>query len=163
MADIALWKTAHIVSAAVLFGTGVGIAFFCWVGCRRSLRSGDLASLRTILRLTVIADACFTAPAVLFQAISGVVLMNRLGWPLISAWSSAVWLLFAFVGACWLPVVAIQIMLRRESESVASIDALSVSFRAKLTWWFALGVPAFGAVLIVFYLMVAKPLSVLGR
>jgi len=162
MGDMAFWKTAHIVSAAILFGTGVGIAFFCWFGCRRSLRRGELASLRTILGLTVVADACLTAPAVVFQAVSGVILMNGLGWPLISPWSITVWSLFVFVGVCWLPVVMIQIMLRRESESVLSINALSAGFRRKLTYWFSLGVPAFAAVLGIFYLMVAKPLSVAG-
>ncbi len=87
------WKTAHVLSAAVLFGTGVGIAFFCWFGYRLALRSGDVATLRAFLRLTVIADACLTAPAVIFQAASGWVLMNQLGWSATSPWS--VW-----VGHC---------------------------------------------------------------
>ena len=34
------WKTAHILSATILFGTGIGIAFFCWFGYRAALRSG---------------------------------------------------------------------------------------------------------------------------
>jgi uncharacterized membrane protein len=46
---------------------------------------GNLGALRSMLRLTVIADACFTAPAVAFQAVSGVALVNHLGWPLESA------------------------------------------------------------------------------
>ena len=74
-----LWKTAHILSATILFGTGLGSAFFCWFGYRVALRTGEIAALRTVLRLTVIADACLTAPAVLFQAVSGVVLMHLLG------------------------------------------------------------------------------------
>ncbi|HUF82377.1 MAG TPA: DUF2269 family protein, partial [Burkholderiales bacterium] len=74
------WKTAHVLSAAILFGTGLGIAFFCWFGFRRALRTRDIAGLRLVLRLTVLADAWFTAPAVLFQAASGLVLMHLLGW-----------------------------------------------------------------------------------
>ncbi len=46
---------------------------------------GNFGALRSMLRLTVIADACFTAPAVAFQAVSGVALVNHLGWPLESA------------------------------------------------------------------------------
>jgi len=90
MTAFAFWKTAHILSAAIIFGTGLGIAFFTWFGYRRAIRSRDVGSLRSVLRLTVIADACLTAPAVAFQAVSGVVLMNHLGWPLVSAWS-VVW------------------------------------------------------------------------
>jgi uncharacterized membrane protein len=73
---LVFWKTAHILSAAILFGTGLGIAFFCWFSYRGVMRSGEIAVLRSALRWTVIADACFTTPAVVFQAASGLVLMN---------------------------------------------------------------------------------------
>lgn len=154
------WKTAHIVSAAILFGTGAGIAFFCWFGYRSALRSGEIGTLRSVLRLTVVADACLTAPAVVFQAISGVALMQILDWPLVSVWSLVVWILFVLVGACWLPVVTIQVLLKREAEHATSIATLSEHFHQRFRIWFALGVPAFVAVLVLFYLMVAKPLSV---
>src|SRR5882672_8007133 len=94
-----LWKTAHVLSAAVILGTGLGIAFFCWFGYRGALRSGDIGALRLLLRLTVIADAWFTGVAVAFQAASGLRLMDQLGWPLLSPWSIAVWSLFALAGA----------------------------------------------------------------
>jgi uncharacterized membrane protein len=157
---LAFWKTAHLLSAAILFGTGLGTAFFCWFGYRRALRLGAIAALRATLRLTVIADACFTAPAVVFQAVSGLMLMHLLGWPLVSAWSVAVWGLFVLVGACWLPVVVIQVRLSRESEQAASIAALPARFHHWFRWWFALGIPAFAAVVVIYYLMVAKPLAV---
>jgi len=159
---LSLWKTAHIVSAAILFGTGLGIAFFCWFGTRGALRRGEIGALREVLRLTVVADTVFTAPAVVFQAVSGVVLMRLLGWPFVSAWSIAVWTLFILTGACWLPVVALQIRLWRDAERASSLQALPERFHRWFRWWLALGVPAFGAVLAIFYLMVAKPLSVGG-
>jgi uncharacterized membrane protein len=155
-----IWKTVHVLSATVLLGTGLGIAFFCWFGYRIALRTDEIGTLRTMLRLTVIADACLTAPAVVIQAVSGVALMRLLDWPLISPWSVAVWTLFVFVGACWLPVVAIQVLLKREVEHATSMRALSVYFRRRFRIWFALGIPAFAAVVILFYLMVAKPFSV---
>lgn len=157
---LAFWKTAHILSAAVLFGTGIGIAFFCWFGYRSALRSGDLGALRATLRLTVVADAWLTAPAVVFQAVSGVVLMTLLGWPLLSAWSIAVWSLFILTGACWLPVVRIQILQWREARDAASVAALSAAFHRRFRVWFALGVAAFAAVIALYWLMVAKPLPV---
>jgi uncharacterized membrane protein len=157
---ISFWKTAHILSAAILFGTGLGIAFFAWFGSRRALKIGDIAGLRLVLRLTVQADAWLTAPAVVFQAVSGVVLLKLLGWPLSSPWSVAAWSLFIFTGACWLPVVVMQARLSREADRASSIGALPARFHRMFRVWFILGWPAFTAVVLLFYLMVAKPLPI---
>lgn len=152
------WKTLHVISAAALLGTGAGIAFFCWFGYRGAIGRAEIASLRTVLRLTVVADACFTAPAVVLQVVSGLALSNLLGWPLLSPWSVAVWVLFVLVGACWLPVVFIQWRLWREAEAAGSTAELTAGFHRLFLIWFLLGIPAFTAVLVIFYLMVAKPL-----
>ncbi len=157
--EFLLWKTAHILSATVLFGTGLGIAFFCWFGYRGALRANEIAALRSVLRLTVIGDACFTAPAIVLQIVSGLVLVHMLGWSLASPWAAASIALFALAGACWLPVVVIQIRLLREARQASSIDALPAGFHRRFRRWFALGVPAFAALVVVFYLMVAKPVS----
>jgi uncharacterized membrane protein len=155
-----LWKTAHVLSAAVIFGTGLGIAFFCWFGYRGALRSRDIGALRSVLRLTVAADAWLTAVAVAFQAASGARLMSGLGWPYDSAWSIAVWSLFAFAGCCWIPVVFIQLHLSRTAHGVPSVERLPRSFHRWFRAWFALGIPAFIAVIAIYWLMVAKPLAV---
>jgi uncharacterized membrane protein len=152
-----LLKTAHVLSAAIIFGGGLAIAFHCWFGYRSAIRRSDIASLRTVLRLTVWADACLTAPAVVFQVVSGLVLMRLAGWSLLSPWSILVWTLFALVGACWLPVLAIQVSLSRSANAAASTTALPARFHALFHIWLALGVPAFAAVLVIFYLMLAKP------
>jgi uncharacterized membrane protein len=49
-------------------------------------------------------------------------------------------------------------MLKTEAGPVASVEALPVHFHRRFNWWFALGVPALTAVVMLFYLMVAKPL-----
>jgi uncharacterized membrane protein len=85
--------------------------------------------------------------------------MTLLGWPLVSTWSVAVWSLFAFTGACWLPVVWIQILQWREARDAASVSALSDTFHGRFRVWFALGVAAFAAVIAIYWLMVAKPLA----
>lgn len=159
METYAFWKTAHIVSAAILFGTGLGIAFFAWFGYRRALRVGEIDGLRAVLRLTVAADFCFTAPAVVFQLVSGIALARLDGWSLTSPWVLTVGSMFSAVGVCWLPVVAIQILLSKEAERARSISALSASFHRRFRVWFVLGVPAFLLVIALFYLMVARPLS----
>jgi uncharacterized membrane protein len=155
-------KAAHILSAAIIFGTGFGIAFFTWFGYRSAMRSGALEALRSTLRLTVLADTWLTAPAVAFQAVSGVILMDAYGWALSSAWSIAVWSLFALAGACWLPVLLIQAELARASREAASVAALPPLFHRLFRWWFALGTVAFAAVIAIYWLMVAKPLPVSG-
>jgi uncharacterized membrane protein len=160
MSGLALLKVAHILSAAVILGTGFGIAFFTWFGYRSALRTGEIGVLRHTMRYTVIADTWFTAPAVAFQALSGVTLMTLYGWPLLSSWSIAVWGLFLVAGACWLPVLRIQVMLRDHAERAASTAALPAQFHALFRWWFALGIPAFGAVLTIYWLMVAKPVPI---
>ena len=143
-----------------MFGTGLGIAFFAWFGYRRAMEIGEIDGLRLVLWLTVIADACFTAPAVVFQLISGLVLMQLNSWSYTSLWSTATLFLFGLVGALWLPVVVIQILMSREAHRVTSVKDLSARFHRRFIFWFVLGVPAFIIVLGIFYLMVAKPLSV---
>jgi uncharacterized membrane protein len=157
---LSILKVAHILSAAVILGTGFGIAFFTWFGYRSALRTGEIGVLRAILRLTVTADTFLTAPAVAFQAASGIALMTRLGWPLVSPWSIAVWSLFLIAGACWLPVLKLQVMLRNETERAASTAELPAHFHVLFKWWLALGIPAFAAVLAIYWLMVAKPLAI---
>lgn len=95
-----LWKTLHIASATILVGTGIGIAFFCWFGSREALRNKDIGALRTVLRFTVVADAVFTAPAVLVQFVSGGVLVHLLGWSWGSPWVLAALSLFVLIGLC---------------------------------------------------------------
>jgi uncharacterized membrane protein len=159
---LVLWKTAHVLSATVLFGTGLGIAFFCWFSYRGAMKTGEIAVLRSALRWTVLADAWLTAPAVVFQAVSGVVLMGLLGWPLGSPWADAVWSLFAFVGVCWVPVVVMQARLSREANRVTTVEALPARFHWMFRIWFVLGIPAFTAIVVLFYLMIAKPLAITG-
>jgi uncharacterized membrane protein len=153
------WKTAHVIASTILFGGGIVIAFFCWCSYRLALRSDDIGALRAVLRLTVIADAVLTAPAVVFQPLSGLVMMGMLGLPWSSPWALSVAALFVLTGACWLPVVWLQIRLHREAQAAPSMAALSPVFHRRFRCWFALGVPAFAAVLLLFYLMVAKPLA----
>jgi uncharacterized membrane protein len=162
MNGLLLLKTAHVVSASIILGTGLGIAFFTWFGYRSAMRDGTVEALRSTLKLTVIADACLTAPAVAFQAVSGLALMSAHDWPLGSAWSIAVWSLFFLTGACWVPVLVIQAKLALASRRAASTAALPADFHRLFRWWFALGVIAFAAVIAIFYLMVAKPLPIFG-
>jgi uncharacterized membrane protein len=142
-------KLLHVVSATILFGTGLGTAFFMLQAYRSS--SDDV--MRATTKTVVLADWLFTTPAVIVQILTGLWLTQRLGISYDSLWFVAVIALFLLVGACWLPVVWIQIRVRDLLESGAGIDEC----RALMRVWIALGVPAFTAVLVLFWLMVLKP------
>jgi uncharacterized membrane protein len=147
-------KYLHILGAAVLFGTGLGIAFFLFV----AVRSKEVAAIAATLRGVVLADFVFTAPAVVSQLITGLLLACHLGYPLTETWIWVSLALYAVVGACWLPVVAIQIRLKRLAEAAArNRGALPPEFERFYRVWFVLGWPAFVAVLVIVALMIWKP------
>lgn len=150
-----LWlKWLHIVSSTVLFGTGFGIAFFFV----RAQRTGNVAIIASVGRDVVLADAVFTAAAVIIQPTSGMGLALMAGYPLSSSWLLLSIALYLVVGACWLPVVWLQVRMRDLTlAAAASSSPLPVEYKKYYRWWFALGWPAFIGVLVIFYLMVAKP------
>lgn len=142
-------KLLHILSAAILFGTGLGTAFFML----RAWQSKSDEAMRVTTAHVVQADWLFTTPAVVVQLATGLWLTSQIGISYLSVWFGVVICLFAFVGACWLPVVWIQIRLRELIRS----DAEPSRRRRLMRWWVALGIPAFLAMLALFALMVYKP------
>jgi uncharacterized membrane protein len=147
-------KLVHILGAAVLFGTGLGIAFFMWM----AHRTGDAATIAATARIVVIADAVFTASAVVMQPASGAALAWAMGIPLLSPWIVASLALYALVGLCWLPAVVLQIKLRDiAADAAARGAALPPGYLQRHRLWFALGWPAFFAVIAIFALMIWKP------
>jgi len=145
----------HILSSTLLFGTGLGIAFFMW----RAHRSGDVALIAGTAHNVVIADTCFTAPAVAIQLATGLWLTYSLGLALSTFWLKAALVLFLVVGACWLPVVWLQVRARDLARAAAaSHSPLPRNYHRVMRWWFWLGWPAFLGVLVIFWLMVSKPI-----
>lgn len=149
-------KWLHLLGASLLFGTGLGIAFFAWFGYRRAMREREIGLLRGVLALTVIADTVFTATAAVLQPITGYLLWRQTGgtWP--SVWLVAVLALYVFVGVCWLPVVAMQVRLRNRALAAPDVASLGDEFHARFRRWFVLGWPAFVAVMGLFALMLLR-------
>ncbi|MNM05616.1 hypothetical protein D3C81_156190 [compost metagenome] len=147
-------KWLHIVSSTLLFGTGIGSAFYMLF----TSLSRDVGAIAVVSRHVVRADWLFTATTVVFQPLSGFYLAHLAGYPLSSRW--IVWsvVLYLVAGACWLPVVWLQ-MRMRDMAHVSARDGLALPtlYWRYLRIWAALGVPAFFALIIVFYLMTAKP------
>jgi uncharacterized membrane protein len=147
-------KTLHILGAAVLLGTGAGIAFFMLM----AHRTGDPKLIAHTAGVVVIADALFTATAVVLQPVTGALLASQVGYPLFTGWLLASLVLYVFVGLLWLPVVWIQLRMRDLArDAVASNTPLPPAYHRLWRLWFACGVPAFAAVIAIVWLMTAKP------
>jgi uncharacterized membrane protein len=147
-------KWLHILSSTILFGTGIGSAFYMlFVSLSR-----DLHAIAVVSRYVVLADWLFTTPTIIIQPLTGFYLMHLAGFPLSASW--IVWsiVLYFVAGACWLPVVWLQMKMRDFARhAVENNTALPATFWRYLTIWVLLGIPAFLGLVIVFYLMVAKP------
>lgn len=150
----AVVKWLHILSSTVLFGTGLGIAFFFL----RANRTGEAPIIAAVSREVVLADMLFTAVAVILQPVSGIALVLIARYPLSSPWLVSSMLLYVFVGCCWLPVVWLQTRMRDLAiEAARGTGQLPAQYQVYYRWWFALGWPAFIGVMVIFYLMVTKP------
>jgi uncharacterized membrane protein len=147
-------KFLHVIGAAVLLGTGAGIAFFMLLGHF----TGKPAVVAAIARIVVIADFLFTATAVVAQPLTGVALAWHMGWSLWEGWIALSIALYFVTGAFWLPVVWMQMRMRGlAAEAAATGQPLPPQYHRLFWWWFAFGFPAFGAVIAIFWLMIAKP------
>lgn len=150
-------KTLHVLSSTLLFGTGLGTAFFMWT----TNRSRDPRAMAVVSRNVVLADLYFTTPAVVVQPASGAALMWMAGFRFELAppnWLTVSILLYLLAGACWLPVLWLQWRMHRmAAEAVARGTALPALYWRFERWWTALGFPAFGGLIVVFWLMTAKP------
>jgi uncharacterized membrane protein len=149
-----LLKALHIIGAAVLLGTGAGIAFFMLM----AHRTGDARLIAHTAGVVVVADTLFTATAVLLQPATGAALAVMGGHDLTSGWLLASLGLYVFVGLFWLPVVWIQLRLRDLARrAVETGQALPPAYYRLWRVWFACGFPAFAGVLAIIWLMISKP------
>ncbi|MCG8492441.1 MAG: DUF2269 domain-containing protein [Sneathiellales bacterium] len=152
--DYQFLKLIHIISATVLFGTGIGSAFYMLLANRQS----NLPARYFVVKTVVIADWLFTAPAILIQFISGLLLVITGGYEFSENWILLALFLFFFAGACWLPVVWIQIRMRNQLKTAVDDNAdLPPSYSKFDFWWVLLGSLAFPAMILIFYLMIMKP------
>jgi uncharacterized membrane protein len=154
MIEFYLLKFLHVIGAAVLLGTGAGIAFFMLM----AHRTGDVRLIAGTAGIVVIADYLFTATAVVAQPVTGLLLARVIGWELTEGWIVASIALYVFTGLFWLPVVWMQTRMRNLArEAAASGAALPAEYHRLFRRWFLFGFPAFGAVLLILWLMVTRP------
>jgi uncharacterized membrane protein len=150
----AVAKTLHILSSTLLFGTGIGSAFYLFFASR----TRDPRVVSVVAGYVVIADYLFTATTMVFQPLSGLHLARMAGFDLSSRWIVWSFALYVLAGACWLPVVWLQLRMRDMARrAVAEGTDLPPRYWTYLGYWTLLGFPALFAFIGVFYLMVAKP------
>jgi len=149
-----LVKWVHILSATVLFGTGIGSAFYLLT----AVVSRRPAIVAHVAGWVVRADWIFTATTAVVQPATGWWMMHLAGLPAGAGWIAWSIALYAVAMACWLPVVWLQIQMRNLAQQAdAAGSALPAAFWRCFRWWFGLGVPALAGFLAIFWLMVAKP------
>lgn len=150
-----LMKTLHVLSMVLLFGTGLGSAFYKWMADRQ----GNVAHIALVNRHVVLADWLFTTPTVIFQPLSGLWMAHLASLPITTPWIAISLALYFLAGVCWLPVVYLQIRMRKMSALAAeTLTPLPTVYWRMARWWFWLGVPAFSAMVLVVFLMVFKRL-----
>jgi uncharacterized membrane protein len=149
-----LIKYLHVLGAIVILGTGSGIAFFMLM----AHRSGHAAFIARTASTVVVADMVFTLTAVLLQPVTGGLLMMMSATPFTERWLLVSLALYATVGLFWVPVIFMQ----REMRDLARLAAeknqpLPLRYFALFRRWFLFGIPGFGSVMIILWLMIAKP------
>ena len=153
--DYLVLKWLHIVSSTLLFGTGIGSAFYMLF----ANVSRDVRAIAVVSKYVVIADWLFTATTAILQPLTGFYMVYLAGYPLHSKWLMWSIILYVIAGACWLPVVWLQIRMRDLAAHAARTDtALPALYWHYFRIWVTLGVPAFAAFIVIFWLMVAKPM-----
>ena len=155
MNEYVVIKWVHVLSSTVLFGTGIGSAYYM---LNASL-SCDPRIVAFVARRVVIADWIFTATAVIVQPLTGFYMVRLAGITPTSRWIVWSTILYLVAGACWLPVVWMQMRMRDMArEAVATDTDLPPRYLRFHRIWIALGIPAFAALVAIFWLMIAKPI-----
>jgi len=154
MDEYLLLKWLHIISATLLFGTGLGSVYYKW----STDRSGDVRAIAVVAERVVLADWLFTTPAVLIQPLTGIWMASLADLPVSHGWIAWAIALYLLAGACWLPVVYLQIRMRSLAQTAARQgEALPERYWRYAGIWLRLGVPAFVSMMLTYWLMVFKP------
>ena len=149
-----LVKYLHVLGAIVILGTGTGIAFFMLM----AHRTDDASFIARTAATVVIADMIFTLSAVLLQPVSGGLLMMLSGTGFAEHWLTASLALYVVAGMFWIPVIFMQMEMRDLAlMAVEKNQPLPPRYFALFRRWFLFGIPGFGSVMIILWLMIAKP------
>lgn len=148
-------KWLHIISSVLLVGTGFGSAFYLYF----IHRTGNQQAITQVINLVVRADNWFTLPTIIIQPLTGFAMIYLAQYPASQAWIIGAICLYILAGACWVPVYFLQLRMREIAYSALLNDSpLPPTYWRYAKRWEWLGYPAFIAMILIFWLMVFKPI-----
>ena len=150
-----LLKYLHVLGAVVILCTGTVIEFYMLI----APSSRDVAFIARTAETVVIADMLFTLTAVVLQPVTGGLLMRLSSTAVSERWLMASLGLYAVAGLFWVPVIFMQVEMRDLARKAAAHNQkLPSRYFALFHRWFLFGIPGFGSVMAILWLMIAKPL-----
>ena len=148
-------KFVHLLAAAAMFGTWLGIAGFMLL----AYRSGNPSVVALVAQFVVRIELFVVAAAIALQPISGFPLAWAIGLtPLNEFWIDVSLVLYAAVVAIWLVSLRIEIRLRNLARQAAlGRGTLADDYPRLFRIWFALAAFLLAAMVAIILLMVWQP------
>ena len=148
-------KFIHVLFAAAMFGTWIGIAGFMLL----AYGSGNPSVVALVAQFAVRIELFVVAAALALQPISGFPLAWAIGLtPLNEFWIDVSLVLYVAVVAIWLVSLRIEIRLRNLARQAAlSRGTLADDYPRLFRIWFALAAFLLAAMVAIILLMVWQP------
>jgi uncharacterized membrane protein len=148
-------KFIHVLAAAAMFGTWLGIAGFMLL----AYRSGNPSVVALVAQFVVRIELFVVAAALALQPISGFPLAWVIGLtPLNEFWIEVSLVLYVAVVAVWLVSLRIEIRLRNMARQAAlGRGTLADEYPKLFRIWFALAAFLLAATVAIILLMVWQP------
>ena len=148
-------KFVHLVAAAAMLGTWLGLAVFMQLADR----SGNTSVVALTARFAVSVEKIVMIAAIALQPISGIPLAWAIGFsPLDEFWIALSLALYVLIVAVWLAVLRIEIRIRDLTRQ-AALDAVPLpdAYRRLFRLYSALVWPALAGMVALFLLMIWQP------
>ena len=148
-------KFVHVLAAAAMFGTWLGIASFMLL----AYRSGNPSVVALVAQFVVRIELFIVAAAMALQPVSGFPLAWAIGLtPLNEFWIDLSLILYVAVVAVWLVSLRIEIRLRNMARQAAlGRGTLADDYPRLFRIWFALAAFLVAAMVAIILLMVWQP------
>ena len=149
------FKFIHVLAAAAMFGTWLGMAVFMQL----AHRSGNTAVVALTSRFVVSVELIVMAGAMALQPISGFALASAIGAsPFDEFWIVVSLAVYGFVALGWLAVLGIELRIRRLARQ-AALDAVPLpdAYRRLFRFYSALAWPVLAGMVVLFALMIWQP------
>jgi uncharacterized membrane protein len=148
-------KFVHVVAAAAMFGTWLGIAVFMSL----AHQSKNTSVVALVSRFAVQVEFIIMIGAIALQPISGFILGAAIGLsPLDEFWIAVSLALYVIVVAAWFAVLRLEIRIR-DITRLAALNAVPLSgdYRRLYRLYSILVWPTLAGMLALFLLMVWQP------